>query len=123
MARGRRAVPAVATALVAALLVAGCGDSDESHPPEGGAGVDLGAPINLADCSDWKDASVDERLGTIREIRNFSGQEVAGSGGGVGVTLDDEKAYDLLDNYCENDFARAFKLYKLYGRAAGFGGG
>ena len=36
--------------------------------------------------------------------------------------LDDSKAYDLLDNYCKNTFARGFKLYKLYERAASFSG-
>ena len=36
--------------------------------------------------------------------------------------LDDEKAYDLFDSYCENEFARGFKLYKLYARAAAFSG-
>lgn len=41
---------------------------------------------------------------------------------GSGSVLDDKQAYDLFDNYCKNDFARGFKLYKLYERAAAFAG-
>ena len=36
--------------------------------------------------------------------------------------LDDDQAYDLLEGQCEPEFAGAFKLYKLYGRAAAFAG-
>jgi hypothetical protein len=87
--------------------------------------VDVGEPINLADCTNWNDASVEERLGTIAQLRLFNGARVPGTQSN-GPTLDDQKAYDLFENYCSNEFARAFKLYKLYGRAAGFaapGGG
>ena len=41
---------------------------------------------------------------------------------GTGAVLDDKQAYDLLDNTCKNSFARGFKLYKLYERAASFRG-
>ena len=41
---------------------------------------------------------------------------------GSGAVLDDEKAYELFNNYCKEDFARGFKLYKLYERAAAFAG-
>jgi hypothetical protein len=107
-------------AIVAISLVplAGCG-SDSSTPPRLGAGPNVGAPINLADCSDWNQGSVEERLGTIEAIKSFTGGEVAGTEG-KGRVLDDERAYDLFENYCENEFARGFKLYKLYGRAAAF---
>jgi hypothetical protein len=36
--------------------------------------------------------------------------------------LDDERAYELLQSYCAHYFARGFKLYKLYERAAAFVG-
>jgi len=39
---------------------------------------------------------------------------------GRGATLPDEKAYELFENTCKQDYARAFKLYKLYTRAASF---
>jgi hypothetical protein len=78
--------------------------------------------VRLANCRDWQNGNVRERYGTIREIREFAGGP-AGSGsegGGHGNTLDDDKAYELFENYCKNDFARGFKLYKLYSRAAAF---
>jgi hypothetical protein len=66
---------------------------------------------------------VRERYGTIRDLRDFAGGP-AGSGSeggsGHGATLDDDKAYKLFENYCAEDFARGFKLYKLYTRAAAF---
>ena len=36
------------------------------------------------------------------------------------IVLDDERAYKLLQSYCAKPFARGFKLYKLYTRAAAF---
>jgi hypothetical protein len=83
--------------------------------------VQLSAPINLADCRDWNDGSVEERLGTIAQIREFTGGPVSGTEA-RGRTLSEERAYQLFENYCENEFARGFKLYKLYGRAAAFSG-
>ena len=41
---------------------------------------------------------------------------------GTGSVLDDKQAYDLFNSYCEESFARGFKLYHLYQRAAGFAG-
>jgi hypothetical protein len=64
------------------------------------------------------------RLAVIRQLRDIAGGEVAGSAGSVGRggVLDDKQAYDLFQGYCKEHFARAFLLYKLYGRAAGFAG-
>lgn len=115
--------------MVATLALAGCGGSKASNqPPPGvsGAGPSLSAPINLADCSDWKNGSLAQRLGTIHQLKNFAGGEVVGSSAaapaGSGAVLDDKRAYDLLDGACKNAFARGFKLYKLYERAAAFSG-
>jgi hypothetical protein len=36
--------------------------------------------------------------------------------------IDDKDAYNLFNRYCEHEFARGFKLYKLYERAAAFTG-
>ena len=41
---------------------------------------------------------------------------------GTGSVLDDKQAYNLFDNWCKEGFARGFKLYHLYQRAAGFEG-
>jgi hypothetical protein len=107
-------------ALVLALVAVGCGESS-GDPPPAGAGPNVGAPINLADCTDWEQASVDQRLGTIEQLKNYIGAPVPGTEGSGG-TLDDDRAYDLFENYCANEYARGFKLYKLYSRAAAFSG-
>jgi hypothetical protein len=104
--------------LIALVALAGCGGGDGSAQ-RSLQGPQLGDPINLADCRDWNAGTVDERLGTIRGIREFLGGSVPGTGG-TGRTLDDEQAYDLFEGWCENEFARGFKLYKLYARAAAF---
>jgi hypothetical protein len=115
----RRTVAAIAA--VAALPVAGCG-GDTSGGPSGEVGPALSAPINLADCTDWNNGTPDERLGTIEQIRNYVGGPASGTGTGTGVVLDDDRAYDLFERACEPEFARGFRLYKLYSRAAAFGG-
>lgn len=102
----------------AALATSGCG-GDTAGNESSDAGVNVGAPINLADCRDWNDASVEGRFGTIRQIRDFTGGPIAGTGAS-GSTLEDQDAYDLFENVCSQVYARAFKLYKLYGRAAAF---
>ena len=110
---------ATAAALVGSFLaVAACG-GDTSGNASSDAGVNVGAPINLADCTDWNDASVEERLGTVAQIRDFTGGPVAGTDE-TGAVLDDQDAYDFFEDACEPTYARAFKLYKLYGRAAAF---
>ena len=108
-------------AVVLALALAGCGGGDESTPVQQQGVGDLVAPINLADCDDWQQASVDERLATIEQIKSFLGGPVSGTES-TGDVLDDEEAYDLFQNYCANEYARGFKLYKLYARAAAFSG-
>ena len=76
-------------------------------------------PLRLADCSDWREADVAERLGTVRQLRDFAGGP-SGSPAGHGVVLADERAYEVLQGYCAADFADSFRLYKLYTRAAAF---
>jgi hypothetical protein len=76
-------------------------------------------PLRLADCTDWKKGDAAERLGTIKELRDFAGGPI-GQTPGHGNVLEDKTAYDLLQNTCGNFYARGFKLYKLYTRAAAF---
>jgi hypothetical protein len=117
--RSWRSIAVVATA----AALAGCG-SDSAPEPQLGAGPNVGAPINLADCRDWNQASTAERLGTIEQLKDFAGGPVVGNSAsapsGTGPVLDDDRAYDLLDSYCKPEFAQGFKLYKLYQRAASF---
>ena len=107
-----------ALAFVGALVASGCGGSNSGAAPQA-QGPDLGVPIRLADCTDWKRADVSQRLGTVRELRDFAGGPV-GQAPAHGNVLDDKTAYKLFQNYCANFFARGFKLYKLYERAAAF---
>jgi hypothetical protein len=109
----------------AAALIAGCG-SGSGTQPQVDVGPNVGAPINLADCNDWNQADTTQRLGTIQQLKDFAGGPVVGNNAsdpsGTGSVLDDKQAYNVLDNYCKNEFARGFKLYKLYERAAAFAG-
>jgi hypothetical protein len=95
------------------LALAGCGG--DTAPAEQGVGGNT--PLRLADCEDWNESGVEQRLNTVRQLREFN----AGPSERVrGAVLDDDQAYDLLEGQCEPEFAGAFKLYKLYGRAAAF---
>jgi hypothetical protein len=115
---------ALAVGLIIAAL-AGCG-SESSAPPEIGAGPNVGASIRVADCLDWNQATTEERLGTISQLKQFAGGPVLEGSetgpAGTGSVLDDEKAYDLFNGWCKQQFAQGFKLYKLYQRAAAFRG-
>jgi hypothetical protein len=53
-------------------------------------------------------------------LRAFAGGPVGESSGLHGATLNDDAAYQVLDDSCRHDYARGFKLYKLYTRAAAF---
>ncbi|MDP9189897.1 MAG: hypothetical protein M3O25_11665 [Actinomycetota bacterium] len=109
-------------AAAVSLAVAACGDDrGPSTPPVNLGGPGINAPIQLADCTDWQDASVEERLGTIEQIENFAGGPV-GTGGGRGAVLSDDRAYDVMESFCGEEYARGFRLYKLYTRAAAFSG-
>ena len=105
---------AAAAAFAVTLAFAGCGGDP---PVEEGVGGNT--PLRLADCDDWNGSGVDERLVTVKQLRelNEGSSELY-----RGRVLDDEQAYDLLEEQCKPEFAGAFKLYKIYGRAAAFFG-
>jgi hypothetical protein len=119
VASGRKLALLVST-LALAWSTVGCGDGGSSGE-QAQQGPHLRDPINLADCRDWNAGTLDERLGTIRGIRDFLGGPVPGTSG-HGATLSDEQAYKLFEGWCGNEYARGFKLYKLYARAAAFVG-
>jgi hypothetical protein len=120
-ARGWAAL--IVLAIVA--LLGGCGGGSSTQP-QVDVGPNVGQPINLADCHDWNQANTEQRLGTIQQLKDFAGGPVVGnnasSPAGRGSVIDDKDAYNLFNRYCEQDFARGFKLYKLYERAAAFTG-
>jgi hypothetical protein len=119
-----RCVPALAL-LAAVLVIVGCGGGSSTQP-QVDVGPNVGQPINLADCDDWNQANTEQRLGTIEQLRGFAGGPVVGnnasSPAGTGSVLDDKNAYELFNRWCGQSFARGFKLYKLYERAAAFTG-
>jgi len=101
-------------------LLAGCGavSSAREHPPAASVGS-----VRQADCTDWKQGNADQRHGTVLKLRHFAGGPVGSSAGiQTGPVLDDDRAYKVLDSWCSRRFARGFKLYKLYERAAAFVG-
>jgi hypothetical protein len=113
-----------ALAGIVALAIAASGAACSDSQPTGASGEgkpSLG-PINLADCSDWRQGSEQARRRAIEEIRRFAGGPVPASGGGSGAVLTGDQAYRLFDSTCERDYARGFRLYKLYSRGAVFGG-
>ena len=115
----------IVCALVSLAVVAGCGGGSGTQP-QVDVGPNVGQPISLADCNDWNQANTEQRLGTIHQLKDFASGPVVGnnaaSPSGTGAVLDDKQAYDLFNNYCKESFARGFKLYKLYERAAAFAG-
>ena len=117
----RRVASGLAGVLLIAVLAA-CGSDSGSGAPSGnvGSGVRLDAPINIADCTDWNEGTVEERIGSIDQIARFTGGPVAGTDA-KGAVLSEERAFDLFEATCANEYARGFKLYKVYGRGAAFG--
>jgi hypothetical protein len=109
----------IALAACGALLSAGCGDSDDASDPGSSA---LGSPelqtsAREADCADWRAASAEERQVIIDSVARYEGGEPTGTRGRF---LPEEQAYALFDRACEPEYASAFKLYKVYARAAAF---
>lgn len=110
-------------ALVAALAAAGCG-SDSKPADDRGArarGLAPSVEIGVANCADWRESDAFERKRILDSLRAFAGGPV-GASPGRGAVLDDGNAGRLFDARCADSFARGFKLYKLYGRAAAFDG-
>jgi hypothetical protein len=122
--RSGRVAASLCTVAVGALI-AGCGGGTNTQP-QVDVGPNVGQPINLADCHDWQQANVEQRLGTIDQLKGFASGPIIGnnasSPSGTGSVLDDKQAYDLFNRWCEQTYARGFKLYKLYQRAAAFEG-
>jgi hypothetical protein len=116
----RQLRPPLAAALAGACLalLGGCGGSGKGTTS---ARSPAGIPVSLANCADWKSGTVAERHEKVIQLREFSGGRV-GSSKGIqhGPVLDDGTAYKLLQNGCAPAYARAFKLYKIYTRAAAF---
>ena len=104
---------------MAATSFGACAGSDDAAAPQGGSGAGIGAPVRSANCSHWQSHGPRERRASLAQIRDFAGGP-AGQAPGRGNTLDDDQAYRLFERQCRHAYARGFKLYKLYTRAAAF---
>jgi hypothetical protein len=104
-------------------LVAGCGGNGGSGASDQEKLPTLPVALRYAECSDWRKGTIDERRGTIRQIREFAGGPV-GSSQGIqkGRVMHDNVAYLLIDRNCSKRYAIGFRLYLLYTHAAAFAG-
>lgn len=100
----------------------GGGSSNSSKRTAGAADRGVGRPVSTASCDDWRRASAAQRAVTVRALRAFAGGPAGGEAGGRGAVLGASQAYGLLQRECAAPYARGFKLYKLYTRAAAFSG-
>lgn len=106
------------------MLLGGCGGSGGSKKKaDYTKGPGVARSLQAANCADWQRGTEFQRRRTVVQLRGFAGGPI-GSSSGIqrGPVLDDERAYKVLQSYCINYFARAFRLYKLYQRAASFVG-
>jgi hypothetical protein len=119
--KANRRAPAAALALVligAALAGCGGGDATGSSSSAKPVGDPVGGSVAaLAQCRDWNAGTEAEKQATIADIRSsltLQSQEKSGT------ALSDERAYEVFERYCAEDFAQGFRLYKLYAQAAAF---
>jgi hypothetical protein len=115
--------PAALAFAIAALAAGGCGGGDDQPGvtrPAASQSRASQATLAAADCNLWLSIHGAQRSQLVASMRDFFGGPVDGGGapGERGSTLTDAAATRLFDSYCAQPFASAFKLYKLYGRAA-----
>jgi hypothetical protein len=117
---------ALAFGLLLLLACWGCGGSTRSSSggpnpsPSTAKGASSEAPtVRVADCRLWRVLPTDGRNRLIVAMRQFFGGTVDAPHL-RGQVLPDGQAKRLFDSYCSRTFASAFKLYKIYGRAAAF---
>lgn len=110
---------ALAVALVAAAAAGGCG-SDDGAPTATAAAVgqELGGSVApLAQCRDWVEATEEEKLATIADIRSQVNREDLGV---EASELTDDEAMEVFENGCDEVRALGFRLHVMYARAAAF---
>jgi len=102
-------------------LLSGCGSVSQGSTLGEHSSVDVGESARSDTCAQWRSGTVAQRHGALIRLRKFARSPV-GSSAGIqnGHALSDDRAYKLFQSFCSKRFARAFKLYKLYERAAAF---
>lgn len=116
-----RKIAALIAATAAAAALSGCGENasePKSSGTEGVGQVRAGSSAALAQCSDWVTATEEQQQQTIDDIYNQLNQ--AGADGPTPDYADDDEARQFFDSACSNDYARGFRLYKIYARSAAF---
>jgi hypothetical protein len=135
----RRLVVIVAAIAAAALVAGGCGaggggrDADKpeltaEQVVQTGEVIDIsgtdavgesvgGSVAPLVECRDWNEATEEEKLATIEDVRSQVSRQDVGIDAPV---LSDEEAMTVFDSTCEPSWAQGFRLYKLYARAVAF---
>ena len=107
--------------LAATALLGACAESSPEQPKResiSGVGQSLGGSVApLAQCRDWRRGSPDERRATIEDIR---GQLTPQTSRSEDSGMPDEEAHALFDRVCAQEYASAFRLYRLYVQRAGF---
>jgi hypothetical protein len=120
----RRAGSALGTLgmLAACLaLLSGCGGVSQGSTIGEHSAVDVGESARSDTCAQWQAGSVAQRHGALIRLRKFAASPVGSSSGlQHGHVLSDQRAYKIFQSFCSKHYARAFKLYKLYERAAAF---
>lgn len=107
-------------AVACVTLLAACGGSGGGgeEPAASGVGVErAGSVAQTADCADWNAGTEAERQATIVDLR---GQLTSQTDAAAQSVLPDDRAYELFENACEQEYAQSLRLYKLYVRAAAF---
>jgi len=129
--RARQTLASAAALIFAAALLSGCGSVSQGSTLGERQGatvaehssIDVGESARSDTCAQWKAGTVKQRDGALIRLRKFAGSPVGSSSAlQYGHVLSDERAYRLFQSFCAHHFARAFKLYKLYERAAAFVG-
>lgn len=115
------ALAAAAALLCCLALLSGCGAVSQGSTLPATSSADVGESARSDTCAQWQAGSVAQRHGALLRLRKFASSPV-GSSAGIqsGHVLGENEAYKLFQSFCSHRFARAFKLYKLYERAAAF---
>jgi hypothetical protein len=118
--------------LAAAPGLTGCGGEEEAdarperEQPSGvidisgteAVGEYLGGSVaSLVECRDWNEATPEQRLATIDDVRSQVNRQDAGI---RAPALTDGEAQRIFDAACEPAWAGGLRLYKIYTHAAGF---
>ena len=108
----------IASAILAALALAGCGENAAAPSAAKPVGHEsAGSVVQFADCTDWRAGTRSEREATVQALR---GQLTPQRSQTAASPLSDERAYAIFEKACAPVYSQSLRLYKLYARAQGF---